>query len=96
MPATARPYPAGPQTPGSGLGSLPRKPIIRGRIIRGDHRAWDEHATKDTHPAVMADTVPSSGPGLALAPVSSLTCPLPGCDPAGGHDRAQPCWICSL
>ena len=53
-------------------------------------------ATKDTHSAVMADSGSPFRPGLALAPVSSLTCPLPGCDPAGGHDQAQPCWICSL
>jgi len=53
-------------------------------------------ATKDTHPAVMADSGSPFRPGLALAPVSLLTCQLPGCDPAGGHDRAQPCWICSL
>jgi len=55
-------------------------------------------ATKDTHPAVMADSGSPSGP--ALAPVSSLTCQpachFPGCGPAGGHDRAQPCWICPL
>jgi hypothetical protein len=53
-------------------------------------------ATKDTHPAVMADSSSPFRPGLALAPVSPLTCPLPGYDPGGGHDQAQPGWICSL
>jgi hypothetical protein len=50
-------------------------------------------ATNDTHPAVTADSGPPSGPGLTLAPVSSLT-RQPACHlPAGERDRAQPCWI---
>ena len=96
MPATARPYPAGPQTPGSRLGSLPRNRLSEGGLSEAITGPGMSMATKDTHPAVMADSGSPFRPGLALAPVYSLTCPLPGCDPAGGHDRAQPCWICSL
>jgi hypothetical protein len=54
-------------------------------------------ATKDTPPAVMLTAAPRPArPGLALAPVSSLTCQpachLPGHGSADGHGRAQPCW----
>jgi hypothetical protein len=52
-------------------------------------------ATRDTHPAVMADSG-SLLPGLALAPVSLLPRRLQGSGPAGEHGRAQPCRICSL
>ena len=38
MPTVARRYPAGPQTPGTRLGSLPDS-----RLPGGDHRAGDEH-----------------------------------------------------
>ena len=95
MPATARPYLAGPQTPGSRLGSLPRNRLSDGGLSEAITGPGMSMATKDTHSAVMADSGSPFRPGLALAPVSSLTCPLPGCDPAGGHDQAQPCWICS-
>jgi hypothetical protein len=45
-------------------------------------------ATNDTHPAVTADSGPLPGPGLTLAPVSSLT-RQPACHlPAGERDRA--------
>ena len=96
MPATARPYRAGPQTPGSRLGSLPRNRLSEGGLSEAITGPGMSVATKDTHSAVMADSGSPFRPGLAPAPVSSLTCPLPGCDPAGGHDQAQPCWICSL
>ena len=47
-------------------------------------------ATNDTHPAVTADSGPLPGPGLTLAPVSSLTFQ-PACHlPAGERYRAQP------
>jgi hypothetical protein len=50
-------------------------------------------ATNETHPAVTADSGPLPGPGLTLAPVSSLT-RQPACHlPAGERERAQPCWI---
>ena len=38
-------------------------------------------ATNDTHPAVTPDSGPPSGPGLTLAPASSLT-RQPACLPA--------------
>ena len=50
-------------------------------------------ATNDTHPAVTTDSGPLPGPGLTLAPVSSLTRQPAGHLPAGERDRAQPCWI---
>jgi len=56
-------------------------------------------ATRDTHPAVMADSG-SLLPGWALAPFSLLprqpACRLQGGGPAGEHGRAQSCWNCSL
>jgi hypothetical protein len=50
-------------------------------------------AANDAHPAVTAGSGPLPGPGLTLAPVSSLT-RQPACHlPAGERDRAQPGWI---
>ena len=50
-------------------------------------------AKNDTHPAATADSGPLPGPGLTLAPVSSLT-RQPACHlPADERDRAQPSWI---
>src|SRR3984957_9800125 len=60
MPAAARRWPAGPQNPGCRLGS---------RLPGGDHRAGMSMATRDTEPAVMADSA-SLLPDLALALVS--------------------------
>jgi hypothetical protein len=58
------------------------------RLPQGNHRARMSMATNDTHPAVTADSGPLPGPGLTLAPVSSLT-RQPACHlPAGERDRA--------
>ena len=43
MPAAARRYPAGLQTPGSRPGSLPGNQLSRGGLSEDDHRARDEH-----------------------------------------------------
>jgi hypothetical protein len=45
MPAAAQRYPAGPQTPGNRLGSLPGS-----RLPGGDHRAGDEHGRQGHAP----------------------------------------------
>ena len=92
MPPAARRYPAGPQTPGSRLGSVPGN-----RFPGGDHRAEDEHGHDGHAPGVMADSGPPSGPARPwYRSPRSPACRLPGCGPASGHDRAQSCWICSL
>jgi hypothetical protein len=85
MPATARPYPAGPQTPGSRLGSLPRNRLSGGGLSEAITGPGMSMATKDTHPAVMADNGSPFRPGLALAPVSSLT----------GLDGARSAAVCA-
>ena len=86
MRAAARRYPAGPQTPGNRPGSLPGS-----RLPGGDHGPGMSMATRDTHPAVMADSG-SLLPGLALAPVSLLS-RQPACRLQGGRPgrRARPC-----
>lgn len=56
-------------------------------------------ATRDTHPAVMADSG-SPLPGLALASVSLLphqpACRIQCGGPGSEHGLAQLCWICPL
>jgi len=46
-------------------------------------------ATKDTRPAVMADSGSPPGPGADLLVHPPPACHLPGYGPPGGHDRAQ-------
>jgi hypothetical protein len=55
MPAAARRYPAGPQTPDSNR-------LSGDRLSGRDHPAGASIATKDTPPAVMADSGSPSGP----------------------------------
>ena len=62
MPATARPYLAGPQTPGSRLGSLLRNRLSEGGLSEAITGPGMSISTKDTHPAVMTTAVPASGP----------------------------------
>jgi len=56
-------------------------------------------ATRDTHPAVMADSG-SLLPGLALTPVSLLphqpACRIQCGGPGSEHGLGQLCWICPL
>jgi len=94
MPATARGTRPGRRLRATGWAAC--RAADYPEVITGPEMSM---ATRDTHPAVMADSG-SLLPGWALAPVSLLprqpACRLQGGGPAGEHGRAQPCWICSL
>jgi hypothetical protein len=71
MPAAARRYPAGPQTPGTGWSAC--RAAGCPEVITGPGMSM---AVKDTHPAVMAD---SGSPSARLGLGAGLLAHQPAC-----------------